>query len=61
MRYRSGVVSADELDCDTMESVDFLMAKLKQIQSQKVNPVDVTTINKPKGKSWMCLIKCHVW
>ena len=35
---RSGVVSADELDSDTMDSVDFLMAKLKQIQSEKVNP-----------------------
>ena len=46
MRYRSGVVSADELDCDTMESVDFLMAKLKQIQSQKVNHVDVMTMHK---------------
>lgn len=50
MHCRSGVVSADELDSDTMDSVDFLMAKLKQIQSQKVhlNPgcicVDVTII-----------------
>ncbi len=38
MRCRSGVVSADELDSDTMDGVDFLMSKLKQIQSQKVNP-----------------------
>ena len=35
---RSGVVSADELDSDTMDSVDFLMAKLKQVQSEKVSP-----------------------
>lgn len=37
IRFRSGVVSADELDGDTMDSVDFLMAKLKQIQSEKVS------------------------
>ena len=35
--FRSGVVSADELDGDTMDSVDFLTAKLKQIQSEKVS------------------------
>ena len=33
---RSGVLLADELDSDSVESVDFLVAKLKRIQSEMV-------------------------
>ena len=33
---RSGVLSDDELDSDSVDSIDFLMAKLKRIHSERV-------------------------
>lgn len=39
LNFRSGVLAADELDSDFKDNVDFLMAKLKRAQSEKVRRV----------------------
>lgn len=39
LNFRSGVVAADELESDFEDDVDFLMAKLKRAQSEKVRRV----------------------
>ena len=39
LNFRSGVLAADELNSDFEDNVDFLMAKLKRTQSEKVRRV----------------------
>ena len=41
LNFRSGVFVADELESDFKDDVDFLMAKLKRAQDEKVGRVAV--------------------